>query len=69
MNFANGDGQVLTFDIVNTLQHQEREAREQDSLTLISSNDWESMFSYHVQTILIVPSNEGDHGQMGFINE
>ena len=69
MNFANGDGQVLTFDIVNTLQHQEREAREQDSLTLISSNDWESMFSYHVQTILIVPSNEGDNGQMGFINE
>ena len=69
MNFANGDGQVLTSDIVNTLQHQEREAREQDSLTLISSNDWESMFSYHVQTILIVPSNEGDNGQMGFINE
>ena len=69
MNFANGDGQVLTFDIVNTLQHQEREAREQDSLTLISSNDWESMFSYHVQTKLIVPSNEGDNGQMGFINE
>ena len=69
MNFANGDGQVLTFDIVNTLQHQEREAREQDSLTLISSNDWESMFSYHVQTILIVPSNEGDNGQMGFTNE
>ena len=69
MYFANGDGQVLTFDIVNTLQHQEREAREQDSLTLISSNDWESMFSYHVQMILIVPSNEGDNGQMGFINE
>ena len=60
MYFANGDGQVLTFDIVNTLQHQEREAREQDSLTLISSNDWESMFSYHVQRILIiVPSKEG----------
>ena len=60
-NFANGDGQVLTSDIVNTLQHQEREAREQESLALISSSDWESMFSYQVQTILIVHSKGWDN--------
>ena len=37
-----------------------REAREQDCLALIISNDLESMFSYHVQRILIiVPSKEG----------